>query len=275
MKGAPMFRYLIFSLVCIAAPSAALASLFGPSVPSVVRQAPSAGILPPPSRVVGPVPEAHWSTLSAGLPRGQRLVQTLIGDLDGDGKDEWVAIGEPIGTADGVSVAIFAPAAGRKPPSLRFAQIFMDRGLAVAGAEIQYVRPVGNVVALVGAAPSRAGDSRFRLELYGWNGTDFRPLVPEEAEFRSQGGFSIEPGESPEEGDEIVVWSYVPDPDELLYDFHHYTWRRWRFDGIRFVVESMTNHTGEKVSDADAAGRAAGAKKPDRRRQIERVAEVP
>lgn len=264
-----MLRYVTLSLLCIAAPSAAIASPLGAPA---VRHAPSASILPPPPRVVGPVPEAHRPALSAGLPRGQRLVQTLIGDLDGDGKDEWVAIGEPTGTADGVSIAIFAPPAGKKPPSLRFAQILMDRGLAVAGAEIQRVRPVGNVVVLVGAAPSRAGDSRFRLEIYGWNGTDFRPLVPEEAEFRSQGGFSIESGD---QGDEIVVWSYVPDPDELLYDFHHYTWRRWRFDGIRFVVESMTNHTEEKVADAEAAGRAAGATKADRRRQIERVAEVP
>lgn len=224
---------------------------------------------------MGPLPKEHAEALAAGLPRGQRLVQTLEGDLDGDGKTEWIAIGEPMGTPEGVSIAIFAPPAKGGAPTLRFAQLLLGHGLQVAGAEVREVQPVGNVVVLVGAIPSRAGDSRFRLELYGWNGESFRPLVPEEAEFRSQGGFSIEPGAPPYEGDEIVVWTYIPDPDELLYDYHHYSYRRWRFDGLRFVVESLASETDEKLPDPDAAGRAAGAKRPDLRRQMERVAEVP
>ena len=231
----------------------------------------------PPPKVVGPIPEAHHAALEEGLPRGQRLVQTLAGDLDGDGKPEWVAIGEPTGSGGGVSVAIFRPAAGRRKPELRFAQLLQHPGIRVAGAEIRKVRPVGNVVVLVGATISRAGDSIFRLELYGWNGEYFRPLVPEEATFRSQGGFSIELSYAPPpvDADEIVVWTYVPDPEEQLYDDHFYTYRRWRFDGLRFVVEDRTHYTETKQPNPAAAGRAAGAKEPDLRRRMERVAEVP
>ncbi|HWV39402.1 MAG TPA: hypothetical protein VN033_13110 [Vulgatibacter sp.] len=223
-----------------------------------------------------PIPERWHDALGKGLPVGQRLVQTLVGDLDGDGKPEWIAVGEPTQrAAKGVSLAIFRPAAGEKPPELRFAQLLQEPSLRVAGAQVMEVRPLGQAVVLVGAEPNRAGDSRFVVEIYAWNGEAFRPMVPQIAEFRSQGGFSIEPGEPPYQGDELVVWTYRLGEDEQLYDWHFYEFKRWRWDGVRFKSETLETVTPEKLPDPDAARRAARAKKPDLRRQMPRVAEVP
>ncbi|HEY0840152.1 MAG TPA: hypothetical protein VGD74_08200 [Vulgatibacter sp.] len=220
-------------------------------------------------------PAFHAGTLSAGLPNGQRLVQLLEADLDRDGKPEWIAIGEPDGAAEGVSIAIFSAPAGKAPPQLRFAQVLQERGIRVAGAEVMEVRPLGMAVVLVGADPSVGGDSRFVVDIFGWNGTIFRPMVPETALFRSQGGFSIEPGAMPYPYDELVVWSYVNGDDEQLYDRHQYEYRRWRWDGVRFKAETLETVTPEKIASPEEAGIAAGAKRPDLRRRIVRVAEVP
>jgi len=222
-----------------------------------------------------PVPARWHANLGAGLPAGQRLVQTLVGDLDGDGKPEWIAVGEPIEQPAGVSLAIFTPATGKKPPELKFAQLLQERGLRLAGAEVMEVRPLGQAVILVGAEPDKAGDSRFVVDIYAWNGKAFRPMVPEIAEFRSQGGFSIEPGAPPYHGDELVVWTYRLGDDEQLYDLHFYEFKRWRWDGVRFKSESLETVTPDKLPDAEAARQAAGAKKPDMRRRMARVAEVP
>lgn len=220
-------------------------------------------------------PAFHADALGAGLPHGQRLVQILEADLDRDGKPEWIAIGEPEGAAEGVSVAIFSAPVGKAPPQLRFAQVLQEQGIRVAGAEVMEVRPLGNVVVLVGADPSVVGDSRFVVDVFGWNGKIFRPMVPETAVFRSQGGFSIEPGAMPYPYDELVVWSYRKGDDEQLYDRHHYEYRRWRWDGVRFKSETLESVTPEKIPSPEEAGIAVGAKKPDLRRRIVRVAEVP
>lgn len=222
-----------------------------------------------------PIPASWHAALGAGLPVGQRLAQTLVSDLDGDGKPEWIAVGEPIDRAAGVSLAIFTPPAGKKPPELRFAQLLHERGLRLAGAEVMEVRPLGQAVVLVGAEPDKAGDSRFVVDIYAWNGNAFRPMVPEIAEFRSQGGFSIEAGAPPYQGDELVVWTYRLGDDEQLYDRHFYEFKRWRWDGLRFKSETLETVTPEKLPDAEAARQAAGAKKPDLRRRMPRVAEVP
>ncbi len=239
------------------------------STATATRSAPSEVLSSP------AVPKIHEAALAAGLPPGQRLVQTLAGDLDGDGKVEWIAIGEPERNAGAVSIAIFAPAKGKEGPELRFAQLMRGDGLEVAGAQVMEVKPVGEVVVLVGAAPHKGGDSRFIVDFYAWNGRNFRPIVPETAEFHSQGGFSIEPGAAPYEGDELVVWSYIRGDHEQLYDHHRYTYKRWRWDTVRFAAEVLESETNEAVANAEAAGKAAGAKRPDLRRQTDRVAEVP
>ncbi len=213
------------------------------------------------------------AAVSHELPRGQHAVQVLDADLDGDGKPERIAVGEPDAATPGhVSIAIYDPSV--KPHALRFAQRLSAPGLSRAGAAVVDVDGVGPVVVLVGAAPA-AGDSRFAVQLYGWQKTRFRPLVPEPIELRSQGGFAIEDVEPGKPGDELLAWTFLRGEGEQLHDQHVYAYRRWRFDGIRFVGEPRESRTDGKMPDAEAAGRAAGAKGGDLRRRIPRVAEVP
>ncbi|WP_373044918.1 hypothetical protein [Vulgatibacter sp.] len=222
------------------------------------------------------VPKKWHASMQEQMLRDQKLVQTLTGDIDGDGKEEWISVGEPTGKlANNVSIAIFEPAKGKQPPKLRFAQRLQGKGLERAGAVVRKISPIGNGVVLVGAAPSQVGDSDFTLQIYGWNGKMFRPLVPEIIDFRSQGGFSIEDVDPSTPGDEVVAWTYLRGDREQLFDQHHYAYVIYRWDGIRWVGPQRESQSPEKLPGPEAAGRLAGAKKGDLRRQMPRVAEVP
>ena len=222
------------------------------------------------------VPPAWHAAMQSQMQSGQQIVQTLTGDLDGDGKPEWIAIGEPTTRRDPhVSVAIFEPAKGKTPPKLRFSQWLEGQSLRRAGAAIRRVAPLGNVLVLVASNAARTGDSQFVAQIYGWNGKTFRPMVPEVIDFRSQGGFSIEDVDPSTKGDEIVAWTYLPGPDEQLFDLHRYAYKVYRWDGIRFVGPDHESRTPGKLANPEAAGTFVGAKKGDLRRQIPRIAEVP
>ena len=222
------------------------------------------------------VPEKWHAALAEQLPSGQRIVQTLAGDVDNDGKDEWIAIGEPTAVPGReVSVAIFSPAQGKAPPRLRFAQRLRGEGLERAGAAVQKVSPIGNALVVVGAAPRSDGDSTFVMQLYAWNGKRFRPVVPERLDFRSQGGFAIENVDPTSKGDEIVRWSYVRGPHEQLFDLHHYETQIYRWDGLRFISPDRPSRTAGQLASPDDAARSLGVKTGDQRRRIPRVAEVP
>jgi hypothetical protein len=210
------------------------------------------------------------------MPRGQKLVQTLTGDIDGDGKPEWIGVGEPTAKRDKfVSIAIFAPAAGKAEPKLRFSQWLELDNAKRAGAVVRKLAPLGNVVVLVASTAARTGDSQFIAQIYAWNGKRFRPMVPELLDFRSQGGFSIEDVDPSTKGDEIIAWTYVLGPNEQLFDLHRYAHKVYRWDGIRFVGPDRESRTAEKLANPEVAGRAVGSKLGDLRRQIPRVAEVP
>lgn len=237
---------------------------------------PAVALATAPLQASKPIPKRYEDSLQKQLPRGQRLVQTLTADLDGDGSEEWIVVGEPTGgAAEGPSLSIFAAPKGKKAPELRWAQHLRDPKLRTSGAAIARMEPVGPVVLWVGAEPFHNGDSRFVVQAVGWVGEDFKPLVPETAEFRSQGGFAIVPAQAPQTGDSLVVWTYVRGENEQLYDLHRYQYRRWHWDGSRFAVENETHLTRAKLPTPDAAGKEAGANGPDLRRQIDRVAEVP
>jgi hypothetical protein len=124
----------------------------------------------------------------------------------------------------------------------------------------------------VGAAPA-AADSRFVVQLYAHSRGQFRPLVPEPAEFRSFGGFGFADVDPAHEGEELVTVSRLLGADERVADPHRYELTRFSFDGRRFV-SGRTIRTPEPLPDAEAATRAAGLP-GDLRRALPRVAEVP
>lgn len=222
------------------------------------------------------IPKAYHKDLQAGLGRDQVLVQTLEADLNHDGKPEWIAIGEPERQpADHVSIAIFEKPKGKAAPELIFGQRLVLQGAQKAGAVVRDIPPIGKSVVLVAAVPSKTGDSMFLAQIYGWHEDGYKPMIPDGIDFRSQGGFSIEDVDPKVKGDEIVSWTWIPGKNEQLFDLHQYAYRIHRFDGLRFVGPDRESRTGEKLPNPDAAAKVAGAKKPDLRRQIPRVAEVP
>ena len=267
---------------------ALLAALF--LVPAAAQaQAPAAGDKPaekakenakaaPPAPVKAnePVPEKWHAAMQKQMQAGQKLVQTLTGDIDNDGKAEWIAVSEPTAKrAEYVTLAIFEPAQGKNPPKLRFSQWLKADGAQRAGAIVKPVAPLGNAVVLVASTLSRSGDNQFTAQIYAWNGKTFRPMVPEIINFRSQGGFSIEDLDPSTKGDEIVAWTFLPGENEQLFDLHRYAWQVYKWDGIRFVGPDRESQTDEKLANPEAAGRFVGSKKGDLRRQMPRVAEVP
>lgn len=225
---------------------------------------------------VFPGPVARWSdVLRKEMPRHQRPVQFLEGDLDGDGVKEWIVVGEAEeGGEYGPSLSIFAPPKGGVGPELRWAQHMRDPELQVSGAMLSPMQPVGEVVVWVGAAPGSPGRSRFVVQIVGWTGEDFRPFVPETAEFESHGGFAIVPSLPPRAVDDLLVWTELRGPGTLVWDGNLYVWRRWRWDGTRYAVQYGVEVTEGRYTDPEAAGREAGAP-GDMRRQIDRVANLP
>lgn len=221
------------------------------------------------------VPKKYEPELQKALPGGQKVVQTLVADLDKDGKPEWIAVGEPDSSSGEVSVGIFTPAQGKKGPELRFAQGLRDRLLSTAGATVMDLPLAGKVVVLVGAAPVPSGDSTFVVQMYGWTGSRFKPMIPERLTFRSQGGFAIEDVDPATPGKEIVAWSYERGEREQLHDHHVYEWNQWHWDGLRYTNWRENKKTETKMPNPDAAARAAGVKGGDLRRQMPRVATVP
>ena len=223
------------------------------------------------------IPDKWDAALQAGLPAGQVLAQKLAGDLDGDGKPEWVAIGEPKAEPGQVSIAIFAAPKAGGAPTLRFAQWLKVERATRAGATIRRVKPVGNVVVLVAAAPEPGGDSAFLANAYAWikDRGDFRPMIPEELQFRSQGGFAIEDFEPATPGDEFVAWTYLPEEGEQLYDHHRYAWKVWRYDGLRWSSDVREKQSADKFADPAAAAKAIGLKTGDVRKTIPGIAAIP
>lgn len=240
----------------------------------------NAGLLLPlllaatPAAKSAPIPAHFDADLAAGLPHGQVLVQKLVGDLDGDGKPEWVAIGEPKDAPGQVSIAIFAPPKGAGKPTLRFAQWLKLENGTRAGAVIRKVPPLKtNAVLLVAAAPS--GDNVYTANLYAFHGKDFRPLIPETLQFHSQGGFAIEDFDARYPGDEIVAWTFLPEEGEQLFDYHRYAWMTWHYDGIRWTNEVREKQTKEKFPDPAAAAKGIGLKTGDVRKTIPGIAAIP
>jgi hypothetical protein len=222
------------------------------------------------------LPEKWRDAMQERMPREQKIVQTLVGDVDNDGKDEWIAIGESTRLLAGtVSIGIFKPAKGKVAPELRFAQSFRGEGFERAGAVVRSIDPVGNAVVLVAAAPRIDGNSEFTLQIYAWNGERFRPVLPERLTFRSQGGFAIENVDKRAKGDEIVGWTFLQGPNEQLFDHHVYETKIYRWDGIRFVSPDFPSRTAEKMASPDDAAKSLGVTTGDLRRQMPRVAGVP
>ncbi len=221
------------------------------------------------------IPDRWDADLEAGLPTGQVLVQKLVGDLDGDKKPEWVAVGASKGEAGTVSIAIFAPPAKGGKPTLRFAQWFKAPGVTVAGAVIRNIAPVGPAVVLVAGAPDPNGDSSFFANVYAFRGNDYRGLVPEQLVFKSQGGFAIEDVDPQQPGAEIVAWTWLPEAGEQLYDYHRYAYLTWHFDGVRWVRDDREKQTAAKFPDPAAAAKAIGLKSGDLRKSVPNVAAVP
>jgi hypothetical protein len=222
------------------------------------------------------IPDKWDADLQAALPAGQRLAQKLVGDLDGDKKPEWVAIGEPAPGRDGqVSIAIFAPPQGKGKPTLRFSQWMNVERATQAGAVIRNVKPVGPAVILVAAVPDPGGDSVFRVNVYAYRGKDFRPLVPERLEFKSQGGFTFDDIDPESPGEELVAWTYLTEEGEQLYDYHRYAHVIFRFDGIRWARERREKRSTEKYPTPAAAAKAIGLKNEDIRKTVPRIAAAP
>lgn len=221
------------------------------------------------------IPDRWDADLAAGLPTGQVLAQKLAGDLDGDGKPEWVAIGKPKDKPGQVSIAIFAPPKGAGKPTLRFAQWLKLDGATEAGAILRKLPPIGPAVVLVAAAPDPSGDSRFTANVYAYRGQDFRPLVPETLLFQSQGGFAIEDTDPSHPGVELVAWTWLPEEGEQLFDHHRYAWMTWHFDGVRWTSARREQQTTEKYPNPAAAAKGIGLKTGDVRKSVPGLAAVP
>ncbi len=220
----------------------------------------------------GPPPE-----IAKGLPPGQKLVQTLKADLDRDGRDEWIAVGEPEKSRDrGVlSIAIFRQAKGKRP-QLAFRQYLEAKQATRAGAIVRDVPPVGKVVVFVAADPDPVtADSTFTLQIYGWERKEFRALLPEAPRFTSQGGFTFEDRKRDAPGQEVVVWTYLAGEGEAVWDEHRYALHVFHFENGRWVGEDRRIHTAESYPSWEAAAKGLEIQGTDLRRQMPRVAEVP
>lgn len=214
--------------------------------------------------------------LQEGLPPGQKLVQVLRADLDRDGREEWIAVGEPAKARDrGVlSIAIFEVVKGK--PKLAFRQYLETKQASRAGAMVRDVAPVGPVVVLVAADPDPVGnDSTFTLQIFGHHRGAYRPLVPEQPRFASQGGFSFEERMKDAPGQELVLWTYLAGPDEATWDEHRYALQVFHFENGRWVGPDRRTHTEETYPSWEAAAKGLGIQGTDLRRQMPRVAEVP
>lgn len=221
------------------------------------------------------IPDEWIDHFERAIPVDQVLAQTVVGDLDRDGEDEWIVLTEPRYQRGQVWVHIFTSAKGGVDPMLKWrSPLYGDKFSKIRGF-LTELRPFPQVLVVVQAEPFHTGDSRFRVQVVGWNGENFRQLVPEFAEFRSQGGFTIEPAKEGYEGDSILVWTYVRESGELLYDHHRYEYNRFHFDGTRFAAQDSTDVTERKHPDPESAGKEAGATGPDLRRRIDVIAEVP
>ncbi len=216
--------------------------------------------------VAPPTPAA----LAHVLPSGQSIVQVLLADLDADGGAEGVAISEPSEGAGEIVVTILDLSV--KPAAVRFQQRLRGAGLARAGAVVRSVDPIGAVLVVVAAAPATA-DARFVVQLYAFSRGQFRPLVPEPAEFRSFGGFGFSDVDPARPGEELVTVRRLLGAGERVADPHRYEVDRFSWDGRRFV-SGRTIRPPELFPDAAAATRAAGLE-GDLRRELPRVAEVP
>lgn len=217
------------------------------------------------------IPDRWDAQLQASLPEGQVLAQKLVGDLDGDKKPEWVAIGRPVkGQKGRVSIAILAPPKKDGKPTLRFVQWWDVENATEVGAVIRPVKSLGNVVVVVAAVPDPGGDSTFTANIYAWlkSRKDFKPMVPERLFFQSQGGFAIEDFDKKSPGDELVAWTFELGEDEQLYDYHRYNWVVWRFDGLRFKRDDEGTLTETKFPDPAAAAKGIGLKTGDVRKTI-------
>jgi hypothetical protein len=228
-----------------------------------------------PAAKSAPIPDRFDADLQAGLPRGQVLAQKLAGDLDGDRKPEWVAVGEPKDASGQVSLAIFAPPKGAGKPTLRFAQWLKLDGATRAGAVIRDLPPVGPAVVLVAAAPAPSGDTVYTANVYALRGKDFRPLVPETLSFHGQGGFAIEDTDPRYPGVELVAWTYLTEDGEQLFDYHRYAWKTWHFDGVRWTDEVREKQTKDKFPNPAAAAKGIGLATGDARKSVPGISSLP
>lgn len=249
------------------------------------QQAPAAE-LPPVAETVEPlaagtVPERWHDEMQKQLPHGTRLVQTLAWDLDGDGVQEWIGIGEPDGTVPGGSVAIFTAARGKKGPEMRFSQRVLgdlaeaNQQPTVVGGVVMPMPPAGDALLVVGARPMINGNSHFYVQAWAWNGERFRAIIPEQIAFRTQGGFAVADLDPKTEGVEVATWTFLHAPNEQLFDAHRYETKIYRWDGIRFTSPDWPTRTEERLASPAEAARTLGIQDGDLRRSIPRVAEVP
>lgn len=220
------------------------------------------------------IPDAWIGFFEKAIPPDQKIGQTVVADLDGDGVEEWIVLGEPRQRGQ-TWVHIYAPAVGTTPPKLAWRSPLYGDGYRTIRGFVTELRPFAQVLVVVQAEPFHNGDSRFRVQVIGWQTDMYRQLVPEPAEFRSQGGFTIERAKEDETSDTILVWTYLREPDELLYDYHRYEYNRYRYDGVRFVGQDHWDATRVKHPNPESAGKEAGASGPDLRRRIDGIAEVP
>ncbi len=220
------------------------------------------------------IPEEWIPFFEEALLPEQKLAQTVVADLDFDGEDDWIVLSEPR-HGNKTWVHIYEPAKGGEPPKPKWRVPLHGEGFKMVRGFLTEMRPFPQVLVVVQAEPFHTGDSRFRVQVIGWGKGGFRQLVPEHAEFRSQGGFTIEEAKEGYVGDSLLVWTYVREPGELLFDYHYYEYVRFHFDGTRFVVQDEPDRTKVKHSQPESAGVEAGATGPDLRRRVYDIAEVP
>lgn len=220
------------------------------------------------------VPREWHAFFQSDMPSGQKVAQTIVADLDLDGEEDWIVLSEP--TRKGKTWAhVYTPATQEKYPERKWRAPLFGENFSMIRGFLAELRPFPTVLVVVQAEPFHTGDSRFRVQVIGWHKGMFRQLVPEYAEFRSQGGFTIEEALPGFSGDSILVWTYLREPDELLYDYHRYEYFRFHFDGTRFAVQDQPDVTKEKHPNPESAAKEAGATGPDLRRRVDTIAEVP
>lgn len=225
-------------------------------------------------RVPREIPGQWHEAIQKDLLVGQRLAQTIVADLDGDGEEEWIALSEPESKGR-VYAQIYRQPKGDGALHRVWRQgLYGERFTTVRGF-VTELRPFPQVIVAVAAEPFHTGDSRFRIQVIGFHKNSYRQMVPENAEIRSQGGFTIEEAQAPNLGDSLLVWTYVRGTDEMLYDYHFYEYGRFHFDGFRFAGPSYPERTTKKHPDPASAGKEIGATKPDLRRRIDVIAEIP